>query len=153
MPLVSTPQRVLDAVALVYSVSVEALLARGRSKRVAEARNVAFFVLRKYLGLSWPEAGRVVGGRDHSTGITAVRRIEWRLRNGGPAGDVALRIQSVLELISAANARCGGFCVGVVGDRLVDYREGMRRPDDVCAAIGCGRSRAEHAAPMPQEAA
>lgn len=55
-------------------ISVTAILGRGRTRAVADARAQAMAEVRHRLHLSYPEIGRVFD-RDHTTVIQAVRRI------------------------------------------------------------------------------
>ncbi len=54
------------------------LAARRRTKKVAEARQVAMYIMRKHLGASFPTIGSQIGGRDHSTVIHACNAVEKR---------------------------------------------------------------------------
>ena len=57
----------------------EVMLKRCSESRFRDARAVAYYLCRKLTPCSWPELGRAFGGRDHTCGITACRRIEQRL--------------------------------------------------------------------------
>jgi len=52
------------------------LAARRRTKKVAEARQVAMFIMRNHTGASFPSIGEFLGGRDHSTVVHACRVVE-----------------------------------------------------------------------------
>lgn len=51
------------------------LLSKDRHKSVAFARQVAMYLCRQRLKCSFPELGRAFGNRDHTTVISAVRRV------------------------------------------------------------------------------
>jgi chromosomal replication initiator protein len=61
-----------------YKLNVEELRLDRRTKQIAHARSVAMYLCRKHTKSSFPEIG-VRFGKDHSTVISAVRKIE-RLR-------------------------------------------------------------------------
>jgi chromosomal replication initiator protein len=65
---------VLKCVAEFYNVSVNDLITRGRKKEVVEPRQVAMFLLRDILEMSYPYIGEKLG-RDHTTAIHAVEKI------------------------------------------------------------------------------
>jgi chromosomal replication initiator protein len=67
--------KVLEAVAQAYGVSVAELRAKGRSRRVAVPRQVAMYLLREEAGLSLPRIGELLGGRDHSTIMHGTRKV------------------------------------------------------------------------------
>lgn len=54
------------------------LRARRRTKKIAEARQVAMYLMRQKAGASYPMIGAHLGGRDHSTVIHACQCIERR---------------------------------------------------------------------------
>lgn len=52
------------------------LLSKDRHKSVAFARQVAMYLCRQRLHASYPELGRAFGNRDHTTVMSAVRRVQ-----------------------------------------------------------------------------
>ena len=52
------------------------LVSKDRHKSVAFARHVAMYLCKQRLKCSFPELGRAFGGRDHTTVMSAVRKIE-----------------------------------------------------------------------------
>lgn len=73
--------RVIAAVALAFSVPVEALQGRSRARRLVQARCLASWLLRHRVprsGIqrSYPVIGRLLGGADHSTVIHRLNRAE-----------------------------------------------------------------------------
>jgi chromosomal replication initiator protein len=69
------PEKVIELVAREWKTSVEALLGRDRSQKVAEPRQVAMYLLRKETDASLPQIGQVLGGRDHTTVMYAIQKI------------------------------------------------------------------------------
>ncbi len=69
------PARLLSLVANEWQTSVEALLSRDRSARVAEPRQVAMYLLRQETNASLPQIGEVLGGRDHTTVMYAIQKV------------------------------------------------------------------------------
>jgi chromosomal replication initiator protein len=59
-----------------FRLSNSELLSKDRHKSVAFARQVAMYVCRQRLKSSFPELGRAFGNRDHTTVMSAVRRVE-----------------------------------------------------------------------------
>jgi chromosomal replication initiator protein len=66
---------VLSATATLFDVAPSELVARNRRPDVARARKVAIYLARELTGKSLPEIGRRLGGRDHSTILSAVRSL------------------------------------------------------------------------------
>lgn len=57
------------------------LLSKDRHRSVAFARHVAMYLCKQRLRASFPEIGRAFGGRDHTTVMSAVRKIEAQREN------------------------------------------------------------------------
>ncbi len=70
-----TSVEILDRVGAHFGVSWEELIGRRRSAYMVNARHVAAWCLRQQ-GLSYPEIGRVLGGRDHTTAMYSVKVID-----------------------------------------------------------------------------
>src|SRR5665213_1311791 len=71
-------------VAAYFDVKLHELKGQRRHRAVAHPRMVAMYLTRKLTNLSYPEIGSRFGGKDHSTVISAVRKIE-RLCGEDPA--------------------------------------------------------------------
>ncbi|MCI0780228.1 MAG: chromosomal replication initiator protein DnaA [Chloroflexi bacterium] len=89
------PQRILDAVSGHYKLTNDDLLGRRRTRRIAQARQVAMYLLIYELELSPTQVGRFLGGRDHATVIYGAGKI-----NGEINEDSYLR-QDVLNIKEA----------------------------------------------------
>ncbi len=74
--LSSTPQEALEAIAAHYQVELERLISRHRDKRTAAARQIAMFLLAQDFHLTPKEVGRILGGRDRTTVIYSVRKVQ-----------------------------------------------------------------------------
>ncbi len=77
-------------VAEYYAIKLSDLLSARRAREVARPRQVAMYLAKKLTPRSLPEIGRRFGGRDHTTVMHAVKRID-ELRAGDREldGDVA----------------------------------------------------------------
>jgi chromosomal replication initiator protein len=71
-------------VAQYFGVKLHDLKGPKRHRAVAHPRMVAMFLARRLTAMSYPEIGSRFGGKDHSTVISAVRKIE-RLSSTDPA--------------------------------------------------------------------
>ena len=69
------PMKLISLVAGEWQISVEALLSRDRSQRIAEPRQVAMYLLRQETNASLPQIGEALGGRDHTTVMYAIQKI------------------------------------------------------------------------------
>jgi chromosomal replication initiator protein len=81
------PAKLIELVARTWNTTVDELLGRDRSQKIAEPRQVAMYLLRQETDASLPQIGEVLGGRDHTTVMYAIEKIsdvierDDRLRN------------------------------------------------------------------------
>lgn len=75
MPIEEIQQRVASS----FGVSRAELVGSTRAATPVRARQVAIFLTRELTDLSLPQIGRLYGGRDHSTVLNSIRRVEARL--------------------------------------------------------------------------
>lgn len=71
-----TPSLVKERVAHSWGVTVEALASKKRTKEVTAPRQVAMYLIRDLLDLPLVEIGKQFGGRDHSTVIHSIQKVE-----------------------------------------------------------------------------
>ncbi len=77
---------VVAAVAEHFGVTLEALRGRSRAKEIVGPRQVAMYLLREETQSSLLEIGQELGGRDHTTVIHGIEKVESQLQT-----DTALR--------------------------------------------------------------
>ena len=71
-----TFENIIDIVADEMSLDREDILSSKREKEIVKARQVCMFLCRKLLKYSYPEIGKFFGGKDHSTVIYSVKKIQ-----------------------------------------------------------------------------
>jgi chromosomal replication initiator protein len=75
----STPVEVIQRrVSSAFGISRAELVGSTRSAAPLRARQVAIYLTRELTDLSLPQIGRLYGGRDHSTVLNSIRRVEAR---------------------------------------------------------------------------
>lgn len=74
-------EKVLKAVAKHYAVSLQDLRSKKRQKCIAGARQIAFFLMKKHTISSLQAIGNYIGGRDHSTVIHAIMKVEAKIKD------------------------------------------------------------------------
>ena len=74
-PQVLTLDEIVRSVTRHFGLGPNDLAARRRTKKVAEARQIAMYLMRELAGASYPAIGSHLGGRDHSTVIHACRTV------------------------------------------------------------------------------
>lgn len=67
---------ILKIVSTHYNVRIIDLKSQSRTKQLVRPRQIAMFLAKKYLDKSLVEIGQAFGGRDHTTVLNALRRVE-----------------------------------------------------------------------------
>ena len=76
-----TPSLIISQVCKFYSIDEVVLRGSQKSKNIAEARQVAMYLVRKLTNLSLPDIGKEFG-KDHSTVLYNIRKVEVALKEG-----------------------------------------------------------------------
>ncbi len=72
---------IIKYVSKYYSYDIEKLKSKSRNKKIAFARHVAMFLIKKITDKSLRDIGMFLGGRDHSTVIHAIAKIQKHADN------------------------------------------------------------------------
>ncbi len=94
-----SPEEIREAVARAWGLSPRDLMSKRRTREVTIPRQVAMYLLREILHLPLSRIGDLFGGRDHSTVIHSIRKVEEELR-GEP--EVAERIRRIRQELGLA---------------------------------------------------
>jgi chromosomal replication initiator protein len=88
---VPTLEAIQNAVCAVNGLTREELLSKGRSPRVARARQLGMYMARELTGLSLAEIARAFD-RDHTTVLHAIRSVKSRLEPGSETAEAIHRV-------------------------------------------------------------
>ncbi len=99
-PSQSSPVEEIQArVSTDFGISRAELVGSTRAAAPLRARQVAIYLTRELTDLSLPQIGRLYGGRDHSTVLNSIRRIEARFGEDGALRD---RVEELRGTIHSA---------------------------------------------------
>ncbi|HYV33381.1 MAG TPA: chromosomal replication initiator protein DnaA, partial [Candidatus Limnocylindria bacterium] len=73
---VTSVKKIAESVAEFYNISMEDLIKQSRKKEFVKPRQIAMFLIRKELDNFFPSIGDFFGGRDHTTVMHAVGKVE-----------------------------------------------------------------------------
>jgi len=76
MKKTTTPKKIIEIVANFYDIKISDLSDKTRKKEYVRPRQIAMYLLRKELNLSFPSIGEKFGKRDHTTAIHACKKIK-----------------------------------------------------------------------------
>lgn len=91
-----SPKAIIKAVADIYEVSPADLTGQCRKKEVVEPRQIAMYLLRDYLSLSYPSIGEKMGKRDHTTAIYAYEKIAQEINRNQLLNQKILMIKEMV---------------------------------------------------------
>ena len=81
---------ILGACAVFYGVPISCLFAERRTKGIVKPRQIAMYLAKELTPRSLPDIGRRIGGRDHTTVLHGVRKIDALIkRDPNLAAEVA----------------------------------------------------------------
>jgi len=78
-----SPEKIRDTVARRWRVRPEALASKRRTKDLTVPRQIAMYLIKDMLGMSLVRIGELFGGRDHSTVIHSIRKVEDEMAEDG----------------------------------------------------------------------
>lgn len=90
-----TDDQILRSVAEFFNTSISDLITRGRKKEVVEPRQIAMYLLRDMLDMSYPYIGEKLG-RDHTTAIHAVEKINQEINKNSSLNQKIILIKEAI---------------------------------------------------------
>ena len=75
-----TENRIINTVADYYNLTSQQLTGRIRTNQIAMARHIAMYLIRTLLDVPFLKIGALFGGKDHSTVMNAVKKVEKSLK-------------------------------------------------------------------------
>jgi len=90
------PPLILEETARYFSLSTGDLMSKSRSRPLTQARHIAMYLVRECTGLSLVKIGEIFGGRDHTTVLHGINKVEGEMR----ARDTTFRqVQDLTRII------------------------------------------------------
>ena len=74
------PQLILEETAGYFQLSTGDLISKSRSRPLTQARHIAMYLMRENTGLSLVKIGEIFGGRDHTTALHGIKKVEADMR-------------------------------------------------------------------------
>ena len=90
------PPLILEETAKYFTLSTADLMSKSRSRPLTQARHIAMYLTRECTGLSLVKIGEIFGGRDHTTVLHGIKKVEDEMR----ARDATFRqVQDLTRII------------------------------------------------------
>ncbi len=90
-------QKILTVVADYYNLTTNQLIGQSREGRIAMARHIAMYLIKKMLDLPYTRIGMMFGGKDHSTVMSGVVKVENSLKTNTALEQAIGEIKSQLK--------------------------------------------------------
>ena len=74
------PQLIMEETATYFSLSTGDLTSKSRSRPLTQARHIAMYLMRDCTALSLVKIGEIFGGRDHTTVLHGIKKVEDEMR-------------------------------------------------------------------------
>lgn len=91
-----TPESVMHIVAERFGLSAKDVAGKGRNQDTVLARQISMFLCRDILGLTFPDIGRIFGGKNHATVVYSCKKIQ-QLRDSN---------NNINKLVSSLRKKC-----------------------------------------------
>ena len=92
-----TPDRIQEVVAAYYKIRPEDITGSKRSSNIAYPRQIAMYLTRRMLDISLPKIGESFGGRDHTTVIHAINKIDDNLKKDKNLQSVIFELENRIK--------------------------------------------------------
>ena len=92
-----TPDLIQEIVARHYNIRVEDIQGNKKPKNIAFPRQVSMYLCRKLLDISLPKIGDSFGGRDHTTVIHAISKIEKQMENNKKKKKTIIQLEKEIK--------------------------------------------------------
>lgn len=76
MPSAISVDLIIDMVSRYFNISIEDIKGKKRNASIAMARQIAMFITRDMTSLSLEDVGREFGGKDHTTVLHSIKKVE-----------------------------------------------------------------------------
>ena len=91
-----SPKQIIERTAAFYDIKVTDLTGVKRDKDIVMPRQIAMYIMRRELGMSFPQIAHSLGGRDHTTVMHGVRKIN---KLAGSSEPMSHEIQTLKQKI------------------------------------------------------
>lgn len=92
-----TEERIVEVVGDYYRLTEEQIKSKVRTSQIALARQICMYLCRNMLNTSFVQIGKIFGGRDHSTVMTAVEKVENLLKTDTQLSTAISQIKKSLQ--------------------------------------------------------
>ncbi len=93
-----TPNYIIEVVAEHFSITSEDIISKKRNQELVLPRHIAMYLSREMTEVSLKKIGQIFGGRDHSTVLNAIDKIESYLNTGD--NEIYTKIETIRKKLN-----------------------------------------------------
>ncbi len=117
---------VLEVVANYYKITPEYICSSHQTKDIRQIRHMAVWLCRKLTSKTSPVIGNAIGGRDHSTILSSVKRAEKLLKTDKAFAEDLWRLVAILTSDTFIPADTADFSKPEIGSIWQQHAHGKR---------------------------
>lgn len=91
-----SPNAVIKSVAEVFEISINDLISQSRKRELVGPRQIAMYLLRDILDLSYPNIGERMGKRDHTTALYAFEKVASEISKNQALNQKIINIKELI---------------------------------------------------------
>lgn len=91
------PERIQEIVATYYNIRPEDMVGSKRSNNIAYPRQIAMYLSRQMLDISLPKLGEHFGGRDHTTIIHGINKVQENLKTDKNLQNIIFELENRIK--------------------------------------------------------
>jgi chromosomal replication initiator protein len=92
-----TPDAILKLVALQFNLRTTDIRSEKRTRKLSVPRQICMYLMRRHLLMSYPEIGKFMGGKDHTTILHGVQRIGELMKSDPEILKATTTIESLIR--------------------------------------------------------
>ena len=87
-----TPASIIDQVSRYFNFSIEDIKSEKRKTEIVFCRQMAMYIIRELTNLSLPEIGKEMGGKNHTTVLYSIRKLEDSMKQDPKTAKIAAEL-------------------------------------------------------------
>lgn len=92
-----TPSTIIDQVSRYFNISIEDIKSEKRKTEIVTSRQMAMYIIREMTKLSLPEIGKEMGGKNHTTVLYSIRKLEDIMKQDPKVAKIAAELMENIK--------------------------------------------------------
>ena len=95
-----TPEMIIEETAKYYNLSADDLKGQVRTRNIVNARQIAMYIIRKLTNFPLADIGVIFQGRDHTTVMSSIRKVESSIKSDAEFSET---VKNIISNINSKN--------------------------------------------------